>query len=520
MPSGVTGGTTISDMHDFIDTVAGRTCFSVKEFGAIGTEVTVSGDKPARATIDTQAFLDAIAAAAASPGGGGAVYVPSGHYYITANTLILPEKIKIFGDGWNSIIRKQGSGFLLDLSGFGDWTTGQQERNGDSVFRDLCFHGQDNTGSLLRTVFASSVLIDNCKFMNNSGNGIDAVEWWDSRVMNCFFDWCSTTTEYCVRLRNSMSETSGTFGYSADSVNANYFYGCRFESFKAGAILIEQGTAANNDNPSQMFFTNTKCETTFFAGPVVKFINTATNPAITISNVHFDNFFIALNDVNSGYATVTDIIDWRVNNGCSLRNVWCFVGSPAATSNTIRSVVRANLSYASSTLENIFMAGTKPAGSQFVGVVSINSSSEPKLIGHIGGISSSSTPTNFNVTAVNGGGAYSRSLTAARGPFLLDDGILYRNTTTDPGTDVVVTLPDNAHPGWTCRALQTSTSGTITFQKVAASATTFVFENGTDHRRTGGAGAMVEVLCISNNSTNTAAQFHIRGKTVAQAGIA
>jgi hypothetical protein len=31
---------------------------------------------------------------------------------------------------------------------------------------------------------------------------------------------------------------------------------------------------------------------------------------------------------------------------------------------------------------------------------------------------------------------------------------------------------------------------------------------------------MVEVLCISNNTTNTAAVYHVRGKTVAQAATA
>jgi hypothetical protein len=262
-----------------------------------------------------------------------------------------------------------------------------------------------------------------------------------------------------------------------------------------------------------MFFTNCKCETDFLGGPIIRF-NTAINKA---ANVHFDQLFIAINSVNPGYTTVTDIIDWRVNQTCSIRNLYCYIGGDAATSNTIRSVIRSNISFASCTLENIFMTGTKPAGSQFLGMISINSTSEPKLIGHIGGASSSSTPTNFNVTAVNGGGAYSRVLTASRQALLLDDGLLYRNSTE---TDVVVTLQENVHPGWRCRALQTTAGGTITFQKVAASGATFIFENGTDHRRTGGQNAMVEVLCISNNTTNTAAVFHVRGKTVAQAATA
>ena len=55
------GGTTIQDMHDLLDTVEGRTTFSVKDYGAIGTDV------QANAATDTAAFLAATAAAAATP---------------------------------------------------------------------------------------------------------------------------------------------------------------------------------------------------------------------------------------------------------------------------------------------------------------------------------------------------------------------------------------------------------------------------------------------------------------------
>jgi hypothetical protein len=36
MPVGVTGGTTVQDLHDIIDTFSSRTFVSVKEFGAVG----------------------------------------------------------------------------------------------------------------------------------------------------------------------------------------------------------------------------------------------------------------------------------------------------------------------------------------------------------------------------------------------------------------------------------------------------------------------------------------------------
>ena len=503
MPFNTPGGTTIQDMHDLLDTVEGRTTFSVKDYGAIGTDV------QANAATDTAAFLAATAAAAATTNNTGAVYVPSGVYHVNPNQWIIPERMKVFGDGYGSKIRKNGNGWLLDVSG-NTWmsdTDPVQERNSYTILRDLAFDGKSNNDCLLRTYYASELLIDKCRFTFNDGPAIDAVEWWDSRVQNCFFDHCGDATNASVRIRNNSSAVTTDYGYSNDSSNAIYFYGCRWESFIGGAIWIETGPE-ENDHISQMYFTNCKCETDFFAGPIIRF-NTTVNKA---SNIHFDQLFVTINSVNPGYATVTDVIDWRVNQACSIRNLFCYIGGPAATSNTIRSVIRSNLSFSSSTLENIYLAGTKPAGAQFLGIVAINSTSEPKMIGHIG-----CTESAVGATAVNGGGAYSRTLTAARAATLLDDGLLYRNSTE---TDVVVTLAENFHPGWKCRALQTTAGGTITFQKVAASGATFIFENGTDHRRTGGQNAMVEVLCISNNTTNTAAVFHVRGKTVVQAATA
>lgn len=495
MPSGTPGGTTITDMHDFIDTVDARTTFSVKEFGALGTV-----DSQSTAAADTAAFLAATAAAAALPNGAGAVYVPSGFYHINPNQWSLPSKMKVFGDGYASKIRKNGDGWLLNISGTGNWAAGTQVRNSNCIIRDLQFDGRDNDDCLVRIIYGSEVLFDKVRFSFNAGPGIDATEWWDSRINNCFFDWCGDINNPSLLLRNSSNATVDALGYSEDSTNAIYIYGTRFESFKNGALWLDRGPVVDNSPVSQVFMTNCKMETSFLNGPFIKFTADA-----QATNVHIDTLFAAINSFNTGYTTSTDLIEWNVNNSCSIRNLWVHNGQAT----TLRTVVKATISFNTCTLENIFISGNKPT----VGVVETNSTSEAKLLGYIGG------NTNSMEAIVNAkGNGMSRTLTAARQATQLDNGITYINTGS---TDYVVTLPDYTSPGWTCQALQSgnaNTLGTITFQKVVGSNTTFLFENGTDHRRTGGANAMVFVRCVSNNSTMNGAVYHVRGKTVAQAG--
>lgn len=488
MPAGVPGGTNVADMHNLVDSMAARTTFSVKEFGAVGT------DNIANAAADTQAFLDATAAAAASnPGGAGAVYVPSGVYYVNPNVWSIPSRTKVFGDGYTSKVRKAANGWLINISGTETFTG----RNSYCILRDLQLDGNDKTGAILQTYYGSEILVDKVRFYGNSGVAVDAVELWDSRFQNCFFDWCGTSTIPAIQLRNSASETAGVFGYGTDCTNAVYFYGCRWESFKAGAILIERGTAANTDSPSQLFFVNCKMETSYLNGSLIRLDPNGAGASVV--NVHFDQLFISINSFNAGYSTPTDVIDWRANNSCSLRNVWCYVGQPGL----VRTVVKATLSFNTCTLENIIVGGNKPT----VGVVETLSTSEPKMLGYIGGNS------NSMEAIVNARGTgLTRALTAARAATQLDNGIMY---TTNVAGDIVVTLPDYTSPGWTCQALQLHATGTITFQPVSGSGTTFIHQNGADHRRTGGQHAIVDVRCVSNNSTMNAAVFHVRGKTVA-----
>lgn len=509
MPFNSPGGTTIQDMHDFIDTVDARSFVSVKQFGAVGTEV-ISSDtagRTARALIDTQAFLDATAAA----NGTSCVYVPAGYYYVNANQWIIPTRMKVEGDGTLSRITKIGSGFLLDVSGYGDFIGGDadpndaypsQTRNNAVILRDLFFHGSDNSGPLLRTYYASELLIDKCRFAFNGGPAIDAVEWWDSRVQNCFFDWCGNenTENPVVYLKNSLA-ISGPyfFGYSRDGTNQIYFTGCRFESFKSHAIKFNQTEAIGTDHLYGIYITNCKFETHYLAGSILKFSGNNEQ-----SQIHLDNIYISVNEFNedSLYSTSTDLIDWDVNNGCSIRNVWVHIGTPVSSPNPlVRTVVRSNCSFNSNTIENVFVSGAAPS----YGVLEANGGTDPQLMGFIGGISN-----GIGATAIVEHAGGFRAITGATTAFQSHNGNTY--TSNVVGGNIDVTIPANVWPGWTCRALQLNT-GTITF--IAASGVTFLYDNGANHRRTAGAGTMMNLIVTSNTDAATAAVCHVSGKTVA-----
>ncbi len=86
MPVGVTGGTTVQDLHDIIDTFSSRTFVSVKEFGAVG-----DGSNDDTAAI--QAALNS----------GEPVYLPAGTYRITATLNITINGTKMHGAGRTSL---------------------------------------------------------------------------------------------------------------------------------------------------------------------------------------------------------------------------------------------------------------------------------------------------------------------------------------------------------------------------------------------------------------------------------
>lgn len=498
MAIGVSKSISATDIHNFIDAMGNRTTFSVKEFGAIGTDVA------GNAAVDTAAFIAATAAAAASnPTGGGSIYVPAGTYYINSNEWILPERTKVFGDGYSTKIRKATNGWMVDVSGVESFV-----HHSYFVFRDIYFDGNDKTGSVIQAYYTSELLVDRCRFYGTAGPAVDAVELWDSRFQNCFFDWCGTATLPAFYLRNGTTATAGQFGYGTDCTNAVYFYGCRWESFKNGAVWMEHGPGSDNSALSQIYFTNCKCETHYLNGPVIKISNTTHH---NMTNIHIDTLFISVNAFNSGYSTSTNLIDWAVNSACSLRNIWVFQTGTIGGVALVRSVVRVNALAPSNTIENIFMSGTTPTASTgFLSVIDFITGSDPgiKIMGHIGG---TSPGLNLSPIAKNAGGI--RALTAdwpapATDGYrvVAEDGITYTNNT---GTGYTVTLPVNIYVGWKCRAIQLST-GQITF--AAATGGTIISETG--GLKTNGTNAMIEVWCYENTSGLTAPKFHLRGKSV------
>jgi hypothetical protein len=277
---------------------------------------------------DTEAFAQAIAEAT-----GGAIVVPPGIWRVRAGRLKLPPKTALIGCGRASVVRRIGTGTLFRISG-----TSTEDRGGDCLVRDIVLDGDSQTGTLVAIDHSSNLVFDNVWWQSNDGIAMDASELWDSRFVNCTWDWCSGADGHspAVRLRNRADNVS------TENTNALVFMNCRWESFRDGAVWIER---TGNALMSQVHFTNIKMESSFVRGPFMKLSS-------DLRNVMIQNLYLCGNSFAPGFDVPVDLIDFRPYGMVCLQNVSVWLNHPVA-----RTIVRAAVGHHSCKIENLWVDG-------------------------------------------------------------------------------------------------------------------------------------------------------------------
>jgi hypothetical protein len=304
---------------------------------------------PPDATAHVQALI--------GQGAGGEVRLPGGSFAVRAEALKLPSSTTLVGAGRGTVLVRIGDGVLLDISG-----RDTEHRAAGCILRDITLDGGGGRGPLVRLWHASDILFDNVWSRNNDDVAVDGAELWDSRFVNCTWDWCSGKGRGApaVLLRNAAAPSG--LGWSEDNTNAVYFVNCRWESFHDGALWLRQGYG--RAALSQIFLVNCKMETAFVYGPFLSL-----HP--TVQNVRVDNLYVAADRMDPGAETPPDLIEFAARAQCSLRGVAVWLGGPTA-----RSCVRARVSHPSNRITDVWVDGP---GRPSVAVVDMTGSNRSVL---------------------------------------------------------------------------------------------------------------------------------------------
>lgn len=299
-----------------VGVTVGATQFNVKDYGAVGDNV----------TNDRTAVMAAITAASAA--GGGIVFFPTGTYAISPVSgvcLTVPSNVTLVGEGRRaSQIRKNGaSSVLIDMSGPSEDATGATHVRYSGI-RDLTLNGNSQTGTILRVYYTDNCDFTRVFFTSGSESLVDAVEFWDSRFYNCQFESSGGTnsaTLPAVWLRNASSATPATFGYSTDNTNQIVFNACRWENFHNGALRIEDGSVVGN-NPNTIYIKDCKMETSQMQGGEHLFTDDS------CVAIWVDGLYCFAGGFTGGFSTAQNIITWSGSKS-TLENVLISNGGTA-----------------------------------------------------------------------------------------------------------------------------------------------------------------------------------------------
>lgn len=292
--------------------------FNAKNFGATGGGV----------TDDTSAINSTISAARTFAPNGAEIYLPPGVYLVTpgVSTAAITLNngttgyagIRIVGDGPKTTqLKKTGNGVMIAMSGAVSDLTGATHCTYCSL-ENITLNGNGFTGMMVQTYYADDLLFLNARFMNNADVCIATAEFWDSRFINCVWDTNGSTTANTVAPNVWLTNTQAPSGYGAstDVVNQIYFWGCRWEGFRSGAVRIERGPGGGTGQPAAVYFTDCKMETIFLnggssSGPTGSHLYVDT----TCQFVAVDHLYCYSGGFFSGYSTANDVIYFSPQNG-------------------------------------------------------------------------------------------------------------------------------------------------------------------------------------------------------------
>ena len=230
---------------------------NVADYGAKGDGV----------TDDTAAIQNAIDAAE----NGGIIEIPRGTYKVRG-LKVRKHGITITGEArfGTRLARHSGTEPLLDLSGTGSLDYHLKFCS----ITNITLTGDYKNGVLLRSYFADNFVFRDVSFRYCDGLATDFVEVWDTRFYNCSWENCGSLEEPASLFRNSMPQ--GEFGYGNDNTNQIHFLGCRWESFKNGAVRLDGGANGSPHLLNGFFFVSCKMETRHASGPAFQIMTGCT----------------------------------------------------------------------------------------------------------------------------------------------------------------------------------------------------------------------------------------------------
>lgn len=279
--------------------------YNVRDYGALGDGAT--NDAPA-----IQAAIDAAEAA-----GGGTVFFPRGYYKVGAMLTVETDGVWLVGSGRLATrVEKTGNFALIRISGA---TGAGSNHTTDCGVKAMSLRGGDFTGVILDLLYVTRGVFEDLHLFGNNDAGIDMVEVWDSRFTNVWVEWCTSTTVPAVWVRSSRAASG--FGSSTDSTNQVVFVGCLIETWKVGAVWIEQGVGTP-ENIYGIHFYGTKIETHLVRGPAVVVGSGA-------SNINFADTYVFLNSFDTGFSTPVDAISIAGNKQIDISG--CYIANGAAT---------------------------------------------------------------------------------------------------------------------------------------------------------------------------------------------
>jgi hypothetical protein len=247
---------TYDDTDNTIDLVVsgggsgGTVSVSVESFGALcnGT------------TNDSAAWTAALAT-------GKHVTMGPGISMVDPNTISLLDGQMITGSGRaRSYIKTRSAGVLVKING-SDTAT----RRVYCTMMDITLDGAGLATTLLQMYHGHHHALYRCGFVNTTGKAVDAVELWDSQFFTCMTVDCigADGATPAWHVRNASVNSATGFGGGDDNSNMLRWFGCTWESFKDGALWIEQG-ARTTQNPNHLYLDSCKMETVYKRGSILK----------------------------------------------------------------------------------------------------------------------------------------------------------------------------------------------------------------------------------------------------------
>jgi hypothetical protein len=227
-----------------------------------------NGDAQCDGTADDVEINAAIAAVGTA--GGGAVELSRGTFR-TAAPIVLRSNVALQGQGASLIgqlatrIQRTGNHVLVQAHGSGPGG-GTSHLHGIRI-RDLELNGADLGANGLELHYADSTFINGVLFGQIYGHAIHAVEWWDSYITDCRF-------EYCGSRDGSGSPSVGLYGArpglpTVYATNGIRISNCMFETFSDGALALV-GSGSGGELVNVCFIENVRFETLTVRGVPIR----------------------------------------------------------------------------------------------------------------------------------------------------------------------------------------------------------------------------------------------------------